>query len=236
MLFLNKVYNHLLDLCFPKRCVLCGDDMFPRAYYDYPVCNTCMDKVKPIEGERCIKCGISLISENNLCTRCRLRKYNFISNLPVFNYSGLLKELLYFYKFKGIKSLSGFFARVLGERINTIYPGLPLVPVPSSRGRRKKWGWDHIGVIASILKNKYRIEVLSYLRRTGDSPQKFLTYKQRLENLYDKIKGRNISRYNHAKVVLLDDIFTTGATADECSRILLRCGIKEVYVVTIAID
>jgi len=146
------------------------------------------------------------------------------------------------YKFRKKKMLSYFFAEKLAELINDRYSELSIVPVPTEKSSIRKKGFDHVGLIAEILKKRYGIRIRRILRKkTRTKEQKGLAFAERMKNLKGSItidnKTLKLLTYDEKKhIVLLDDIFTTGATAEECSKILKQNGIRDIYIVTIAID
>jgi competence protein ComFC len=227
----------LLAYFFPGACLVCGSALGFKHKSDYPVCGECVSLLDPIGGNRCVKCGCRLISERNICTRCRETDYSFDSHISMFEYTGPIKELIYQYKFEGRQSLSNLLANLLGSVLEERFPGLPVIPVPSSKKSLKKRGWHHIGLVVKKLHQRFGIRYFEVLSKTTDIPQKELSYEDRLENL----KGRIVCEKSRmprdlATAILIDDVFTTGATAGECARVLRAAGVKTVHVLTIAID
>lgn len=200
------------------------------------ICNHCWDLIEPLQGRRCEKCSLSLLSEHRVCIRCRDTSYHFKKHYSLFQYRGIVKELLYFYKFRQKRSLAHLFSRFLHNTLSVMFPNYQLIPVPSRKHLLKGRGWDHLAPIVTILKNDYKAEILNCLIRKGDIPQKKLSFEERKKNLKGKIHIKNGMQLKHPDVLLFDDIFTTGATADECSRVLLSHGVRNIYVISIAID
>jgi competence protein ComFC len=201
------------------------------------MCRECQGKVVFIKGRRCIKCSVSLISEAKICTRCREREYYFTQNYALCEYRDTIKDLIYFYKFKAKRTLCFFFAELLYKYLSLKKTKYLLIPVPSMQHNVRKRGWDHMRLIARVLHNRYRIPVLSCLKRKGWITQKELSSRERFENIVGSIScthGQQLIGLQEA--VLLDDIFTTGATANECARVLIDNGVKEVSVLTVALD
>ncbi|MEW5818485.1 MAG: ComF family protein, partial [Spirochaetota bacterium] len=91
-------------------------------------------------------------------------------------------------------------------------------------------------IITSFLAGKYGIRILPLLYRGNTRQQKTLDFKERVVNLRGKIGIKGKTQQLPEKLVLLDDIFTTGSTANECSRVLLSSGVKTIHVLTLAID
>nr|MDA3940253.1 hypothetical protein [Spirochaetia bacterium] len=170
------------------------------------------------------------------CLRCRENKLNYISNKSLFVYSGDIKELIYQYKFQHKKSLSLYFAKYIFKTFLENYSDCTIVPVPGRKIIKKRIGWEHIDLIAKILKQKFKLPVQKILTRKGSKAQKTLSKEKRAENLRKSIcLQRGIKRIPNS-VVLLDDVYTTGTTINECAGILKKAGVGTIYSLTIAID
>jgi ComF family protein len=222
----------LLELLFPGRCLLCGEWLSFAGGRGLPVCGSCQGGLAPLGGPRCRVCSTPLISEHGICTRCRETSFAFASNLSVYAYAGQAKQLITLYKFSGRTRLAALFGEVLAKALHEEFPGTPVVPVPPRPGRA---GRDPVRRIARILEKHHKREVLGVLSRTGGATQKSLDFERRRSNLQGRIRmlpGRTVIR----PVVLLDDVFTTGATADACARVLREAGCPEVRVLSLAVD
>jgi competence protein ComFC len=232
---LKSLYFKYRQVIFPSRCLLCGRRLLFQNETGVEICDHCCRFITPLRGKRCEICSLPLISEDRVCVRCRDTSYHFKKHHALFQYRGVIKELIYFYKFKQKYSLASLFARFLYNTLSTFFPYYPLIPVPSRKHLLTSKARDHLSPIVHILKKEYKTEIIRCLQRRGDIPQKKLSFEERKKNLKGKInvkKGKNLKH----NVLLFDDIFTTGATADECSRILLQNGVENIYVISIAID
>jgi ComF family protein len=150
-------------------------------------------------------------------------------------------RLIAAYKGQGRRSLAAFFAERLLRAYHVRYEGLPLVPVPCRKASLRKRGFDHIALLCKEMKRRARLEVLPLLLRRGQGrEQKTLNREERGKNLRGLIvpAKRALARLKDVppEVILLDDVFTTGATAGECAETLKSLGIQKVRVLTIAID
>jgi ComF family protein len=226
-----------LELLYPGSCLLCGRRLFLDDRPFCPVCSDCLHSLQPVQAtRRCRVCSLSLISEEKLCTRCRRRLYAFANNFSIFEYRGEMRELLYQFKFRNRARLgpvlADFFAAALKERRD---PGL-LVPVPGNPVSVGARGWDPMVVIARILSRHHGFPVARLLARRRGSAQKTLSYEERRSNLAGKVRLLRPPPPGTTRVILLDDVFTTGATASECARLLQEAGVQSVQVLTLAID
>ena len=142
--------------------------------------------------------------------------------------------MLFQLKFRGRRSAAAVMADLFAEKLKRSYGGLTVVPVPPRRGLPRNS--DHIGCVCRYLKRRHSIRVFRCLKRSGGVPQKGLGYEERLVNLEKQFllieRPENLS----SEIVLIDDVFTTGATADECSRRLKDGGFRVVHVLTFALD
>ena len=234
---------NFFSLIFDQGCLLCGhQDAFSEKY------GLCCSCAFPLlfarkRGPLCSVCGRPLISEDGICMRCRSRDYSFDRNSYFWEYSDNAKAVVGFYKFKGHRRVGRFLALCLWRYLRHRYPdGVLLIPAPCSSGRLKKYGFNHITRICRMLKRDFGIPFADVLHRRRGVQLKKLNREQRKEEIRNKIymNDRDASRMadlcNGKSVVFLDDIFTTGATASTCARVLRESGIKDVDIVTFALD
>ena len=230
-----SIINQFLNLLIINRCVICGKILVKQSKL-YPLCWEC--ELKQIKNNKhvCSICGYPLISETEKCLRCRDADFNYITNRSIFIYSGNIKELIYLYKFKNRKQLSEYFAKHLAAVLIKDYSECIIIPVPGRKIVKKKKGWEHIDLIANILKRKYKLPVQKILKRKGKKAQKTLSREKRAENLQQNVSIKRNIKLLPKNIVLIDDVFTTGTTINECAGILKSAGAKNIFSLTIAID
>ncbi len=215
-----------------QRCLLCSTEQI-----EGPLCPRCYAGLELLQGNRCTTCSAPLISEERVCTRCRNRNFSFSGSTSLFSYEGDVKELIHQYKFNHDKQLSRTFAQLLYDTyLAHLPPDTVIVPVPARRVTKKHRGWDHMEIIAKHLEKKYGVEVLYCLTRNGSMSQKSLDYAGRMRNLQGKILVKPSPVPLPEKVLLIDDVFTTGATIEQCSCVLRTAGVTEVSALTLALD
>ena len=214
-------------------CHLCGNPTGQSG----DICQKCKGKSPVISGEICCICGIPLISENSVCMRCRKRNYAFERNFSIFEYKNRAREIFYHYKFAKHRDIAIWYCELINDLVAAEFHDYLIVPSPSRYYKKIRKGWDQIEYLCSILKGQYNLPVKKVLKRSGGSDQKRLDLEDRITNLKGKISvRRNFKSIKGQKILFLDDIFTTGATADECSRVLIEYGAASVTSLTIAID
>lgn len=229
---LHAAPRFLLDLLFPGRCLLCGEWLLLASTAGALVCDECIARLRPLGGVRCRVCSTPLVSEDGICTRCRQTAYAFDSNFSIFAYETEVRRLIACYKFDGRSRLADLFAGFLAPSLRESFAGMPVIPVPP---RPHAGGIDHVERIARAIERSRLAQVLRPLERTGGASQKSLDFEQRRGNLQGKIRKSPGARVPE-RAVVLDDVFTTGATADACARVLLDAGCRSVSVLTLALD
>ena len=230
--------SNTAEFFFPNGCILCGASLLGNSAPLQPLCNACAASIleQQIRSERCRICGAVLTSEDSICMRCREKTYAFDAHISPYMYSGDIPALLSAYKNGGYRSIARFFAYLSSIHLSEQFAGLPLVPVPSRPMTRHKRGFDNTGLICRHLNRLYGIRVLYILARSNGKPQKSLDYNERFSNLEGKISLKHTPDPLPPRVVLFDDVFTSGATADACAAVLKNAGIQRVDVLTIAQD
>lgn len=216
-----------------RECDLCGRENTHKSN----ICPHCRKKLVLIEEPVCSICGIPLISEKNTCLRCRSKQFSFDRNISLFEYRSVGKELLYLYKFEKCYNISYWFAEIINKKLDMITGNFVIVPSPPGIGKKKRKGWDQVELISSILRDIYKRPVYQILVKKRGSAQKKLNLEERKKNMAGRISIKpNSYKKIPGRIILLDDIFTTGATANECARALKDGGTNEVISLTLAID
>ncbi len=226
-----------MDLIYPRRCPLCDTVM----EFDGPqVCQLCLKKQVRIVPPYCMKCGKTIedITEE-YCGDCTVLPKSYDRGFPAFAYVGAIKDAIYAFKYKNQRNYSSFFSSCILEQYGQQFRELQLdglVPVPVHKDKRKQRGYNQAEVLAEDLGRQLQVPVYpAYLLRVvNTSPQKELNDKTRLKNLKSAFKiGEN--KIKLKKVLLVDDIYTSGATVEACTRVLLEAGAEHVYYTSVAI-
>ncbi|MGL4982524.1 MAG: ComF family protein [Treponemataceae bacterium] len=202
----------------------------------FAICEDCKKKtidVLRLEKKRCSLCGKFLISEKEMCVQCRTKPtlHHIDSNFALYSYHLWSKDILFVWKI----TENRLFSFELAKRFFIYYQSLQekpaIVPIPARPHKIAQKGWDQINDIALIAKYIFGLSVLPLLRRIKSTEQKKLSKIQRLENSKNNfVLSQYAKRLKKIpeKVLLLDDVLTTGATLENCARVLKERGVKEV--------
>jgi ComF family protein len=232
----------IFDVLYPRRCPICGEIAEPRGELACPPCNF---KLKPIEEPRCKKCSKPIDSEEKeYCHDCETKNHHYVKGYALWAYDTSMKKSLSDFKYHGRREYSDFYIDEImkryGTEIERIAPDV-LVPIPIHKSKQIQRGYNQADILARGIGSKLNIAVLSHLlqRDKKTLPQKLLNDKERLKNLekaftYSEKESTLIAAPIH-KVMLIDDIYTTGSTIEACTNILTKNGIDEVYFLSICI-
>ncbi len=202
----------------------------------YPLCGSCEAGLVRIADPRCEKCGKELISELHVCWDCRQTVHVCAKVLPLFRYRGFEADLIRTYKMAGRHSLAPLFGRLMADEIREHMAGFCIVPVPPRREKILSGETDQVECLARVLERE-GFQVKRLLVRNSTVQQKKLSRKDRKENAaaaYALDPSKDDACPD--KVVLIDDVYTTGATLDACASALFSGGTAEVAAVVLAAD
>ena len=211
-----KLYHWIVNLLFPPKCVLCG---------------TLLKK-----------------EELDLCRRCReeapvypnrKEKLQFLDSfVAVWYYEGSVRKSLLRFKFYNARSFAVCYGRMLAMKIQENHPeGFDILTwIPVSPLRRLRRGYDQVELIARAVGRELGMTPVPLLKKVRHNrPQSGIAgAEKRRANVLGAYRETDRESIAGKRILLLDDILTTGATAGECARILLTCGAKEVHCAAVA--
>ncbi|MFA6508571.1 MAG: ComF family protein [Treponemataceae bacterium] len=229
--------DRVRDMFFPSPCACCGEPL-EASEIRLGVCIACASLLRPEVGPRCVFCGRPLVSERVSCIECRECENPFYDEAHVlFRYGGLPRKFLVSYKFGAGKVAAAFIARLFAETIADksaeIGCGFTIVPVPPRPGKLKKTGWDQVSAILDHLEKREGLPIRRCLVRLPSHTQKKLDKTARALNM------RGVIRCDQAapsRVVLIDDVLTTGATLNACALALRNAGCEYVFALAFCYD
>ncbi len=224
-----------LSLFLPRTCVICSAPLsLAGALRSVPLCEACDRELVGLPAPRCPLCGRPIAGLAGPCLDCRRWPHAFDEAFPLFDFHGGAGILIAAFKFGGRRSLASWFALRLGAAISERWPDRVIVPVPPRKAVVAERGWDHVALVAKGLRTM-GFRIANPLCRAPSLQQKHLGLAERRSNAaraYALAPEANVP----AEIVLLDDVFTSGSTADACSRALKGGGARAVAFVAIAAD
>jgi competence protein ComFC len=227
-----------LDILYPPdlSCILCGEEAF--IVPGYSLCRPCFDQLPFIRSSVCGVCGRPM-DKGEICPDCSVQDHHFHQACSVFEYSPEIQKLIYRFKYGGQTYLAPFLGRCMAEKLESMEnrPSIQgLVPVPLHPNRRRKRGFNQAELMAREMEKRTGIPVLDrvLIRKRDTSAQAGLRRLERMENMANAFAFRNREEIQSKILLLIDDIYTTGATAEQCSRVLMEAGASRVYVMTAA--
>ncbi len=206
------------------------------------ICAPCRKKIRYVSGPVCCLCGKPLRDENaEYCSSCRKERPGFVQGIAWAEYSSrYIRRFLAQVKYHNGRQLLDYpcqdFAKRISGRVKR-WNAQALIPVPVHEERRRLRGYNQAEEIAVRLSRELEIPVDPCLlyRTENTEAQKDLGALKRHENLLHAFSAKRREHPYHT-VILVDDIYTTGATASACTLALKRAGVRAVYVLVLAIS
>lgn len=234
---MKEIKETLLRALYPRRCPICHGIVASKGEVVHP---SCAGRVPLIGEPRCKRCGKGLErEEEEYCRDCMLGKHRFTRGLAAYAYDETMKLSIYQMKFHNKREYADFYVRQMCRMLEPVMPiwnPQALIPVPLHKSRYKKRGFNQSLLLAEGIGKSFSIPVRAELveRTKATIPQKELDVKKRKNNLKNafKIKEHDVKL---DRVLVIDDIYTTGSTIDAISELLLARGVKKIYFAVLCI-
>jgi competence protein ComFC len=216
----------LADLFFPQRCVGCEDRARDL------LCRECFEALPRIGRPVCARCGAPTAFETFVCDACKGVDFGFESARAPLRYEGVGEEIVHALKYRGYTRVAGALAAPL--MLEVLERGIrfdAIVPVPLHRSRLRRRGFNQAELLARGLAagiNAPVSDTLQVVRRTLDQVE--LSAAERRANVEGAYAVRGRIR---GRILLVDDVFTTGATMSSCAATLLQVGAEEVHAISL---
>lgn len=238
---LSSLGEGFLDLIYPSNiyCISCGniiDDSRP-----YALCDTCVRTLKWANGRTCSRCGKILQDDYgpDLCTDCMDGEHVFEKGFSCVEYGPAERDLIHRFKYKEKAYLGRKLAEIMYDRIRLEELDVKLIiPVPMFVRKERKRGYNQAAVLAASLAKYTGIPYAGKLlvRTVETEAMSKLGVLGRRKNIREvfSVPHNKMNRLAGKQILLVDDIYTTGSTADACTSVLLEAGAARVYVFTFA--
>lgn len=233
----NTFLNALLDFLFPPLCHVCGK-FIPHAGRLH-ICPSCRERMPLPSHPLCSLCGVPFngAGDDHCCSSCLKSPPHFHAARAALVHDGPGRDLIHALKYNGRTHLRRPLALLIVEQLTDFVaaqrPEL-IVPVPLHVTRLRSRGFNQALLVGELLAREWRIplsrQALKRVRWT--EPQIRLAAELRRKNVRDAFRVPDTALVSGKGVLLVDDVFTTGSTVDECSRMLVKAGAEQVLVIT----
>lgn len=233
MIKFEEIIKLMLELLYPAKCPFCGR-IVPEG-----ICGRCREKVITVREPLCKKCGKPVRNEREeFCYDCKEKSHLFEDGRSLWVHQSPVSEAVYAMKYQNRRIYGKIFGNEMAEKYGQYLKERQvdlIVPIPLHKKRKRKRGYNQAEILARTLSEAVKIpmadDVLIRVKET--CPQKSLNDKERRRNIRGAFEVKK--RLTGRKIVLIDDIYTTGSTLDEAAKTLLGAGAEKVYFLTISI-
>jgi competence protein ComFC len=244
--FLPVLANEVFDFFFPREegCVICGTPVNPRRsseVYFALICHTCSSRLPFVKKPICRICGRPLRGKTSTaCKDCTARGRFFVAARAVGVYEGVLRDLICELKFHGRRELAEGLGVLMAREVSknkSMRTCDIIVPVPLHPIRLRERGYNQAECLGREISVCLGIPISDCMQRIiRPGEQNKLGRGLRKENIRGVFSVPYPIKIAGKRVLLTDDVITTGNTANECARILLRAGAIEVYMIAAAVS
>ena len=237
-----NVIESFLELLYPEKniCQICN--VYDNNINDKYICDSCLKKLETIQGTTCKICnkGISHNPDLVICEECARDTKSFEMSKSPFYYKGTIKKLIHDYKYCNQTYYYKLFGYLLVQHMkDKDYTNFDyIMSVPLHKIKLRKRGYNQSKLLAKYIEKHFDISYIDVLKRVHNTEkQSNLSKHARQRNLQNAfaIKNNRVIKLIEGKnILIIDDIFTTGTTINECSKILKFHGANKVYSLTLA--
>ncbi|MEA2088183.1 MAG: ComF family protein [Candidatus Caldatribacteriota bacterium] len=242
---IKYIKEGLLNFVFPLDCKICEKPI--RESKGYSICEDCFKTIELIEHPYCIKCGKPLIStgyfkQNReiICLECKRKKYSFEFSRSVGIYNKVLKKCIHLFKYYGEKKLAIPLGKLMVDYLlknNEFENKFDLIiPVPLHNNDLKKRGFNQSVLLGKAIEDYFSVPVREkvLVKKKLTPFQVNLSKKERERNILSAFSVEKPEEIEGKNILILDDVFTTGSTVEECAKELMKARANNIIVLTLA--
>ncbi|MGB0910536.1 MAG: ComF family protein [Nitrospirales bacterium] len=237
----KKLVRKISHALLPSSCTSCNTTLWgdPIPFF----CRPCWSTIQPLSSPQCPRCSLPFHSEialryspEHCCGSCRTKPPAFSQAWTLYPYQSPLKEAIKLFKYQRKVALTGPITTLLTQALGTIPPIDLIIPVPLHATRLREREYNQSLLLASGLSQHLHIPLTytTLVRIRETPPQTSLTKHERLKNLRRSFAVKTPQAIAGKTMLLVDDVYTTGTTVNECAKVLRKAGAGKVYVVTLA--
>lgn len=235
------LFRYATRWLLPTTCSICStsltDDTTPH------FCDACWSTVSHMPPSRCTRCDrpfpspiATRHSPTHTCQSCSTHRPSYTRAWTLYPYVPPLQEALCLFKYRGKITLAPTLARLMIDQLPPLDPVDLIMPVPLHSERLREREFNQSLLLADLIGRHLHCPVsyTNLLRIVPSQPQTMLSRKDRLRNLRKAFSLRHPDRIAKKRILLIDDVYTTGTTVNECAKTLRKTGSGDVYVLTLA--
>ena len=235
-MFGSRIVHDIIDFIFPPFCLVCKAPLFKN---ERTICDACYLRIRSVGSPYCQVCGRPLRGAG-LCRACEKHGKAYVRRRAVGVYESVLAEAIKSLKYRSRLSV----ARRLGKMMSRLALADPdlssvdaIIPVPLHRVRQRERGYNQALLLSEEISREMNLPVLSrsLVRTRFTKPQARLSRKKRRGNVAGAFMVVDPESVRDKRILVVDDVTTTGATLEECASALLDAGAAGVYCLTAAI-
>lgn len=231
---LKKIMDWIKQLLFPLRCPVCDGIVYP---FGEKICAGCLKELKVLTPPWCMQCGKKLLTQQEFCRDCSTVKHKYLRGRALYEYSSAAASI-YRFKYGGRQEYADFYGEEMVKYLRDFIEGVApdaIIPVPLHRRRKNDRGYNQAELLAKAVGKRMGIPVYTKLlaRVKNTAPLKQQNPKERQNNLKKAFNVRQ-NDVKLKKVLVVDDIYTTGSTMDEISAVLQEHGVQQIYFIALA--
>ena len=241
MVILHKIIHKIIDFIFPPQCYICGKML----HDEDGLCFECLSKINFITNPRCYCCGRPFEfklpqngkSKNLLCPKCLTKKPKFDRCISAVRYDDTSKKIILPFKHGDKTQLAKFMGKIMFNVGKELLKDTDIIiPVPIHFTRLLKRKYNQASLIGNIISklSKKNIQHNNLVRIVATKSQGHLNKTQRKQNIHNAFMIRAPQEIKGKNILLIDDVYTTGVTVNECAKTLKKNGAKKVFVLTFA--
>jgi len=237
---LQEILTGIADLIFPPRCIACGELLEQHA--PLPFCTSCMTGIRFIGSPLCPRCGTPFPAaegEDHLCGKCLVTERTYAVARSVGRYEETLLTAIHRFKYRGKTGIGDLLGKIMADFADNLWDMKVfdrILPVPLHPRRLRERGFNQAVILARGLSKRFDIplDFTSLRRDRFTPPQVGLDRQQRSANVQGAFTVAHPERIAGRRLLLVDDVYTTGSTLTECARVLIRAKADSVAVFTMA--
>lgn len=230
----------ILNFIYPRNiyCIVCGDAI--EKTQPYSICTSCIKKIRFIDSKACEKCGKPLDNTYlpSQCPDCKSTHHYYTKGFSCVEYNENIKEIVHKLKYKNGRYLAYHMAEMMIDKLQKqdVEDIDLIVPTPLNKRRKKKRGFNQAYLLAKYIGKvmDWKVNRKNLIKTKETQSQNQLSRNDRKNNLRDAFRVISKDIFKDKKILIVDDVYTTGSTMDACSKEILKSEPKEIYVISFA--